>query len=383
MRPLSTDGGMKFVMALTPRTRAAVPVLAFLSILLAASACMLGCGGGGVSSAALPPPPPPPPTPASVTVAITPSSASVVLGNTQTFSATVTNATDTSVTWSVSGVASGNATAGTISATGVYTAPADLPASVTAQITATSVADATKSATATVTITSDLAIVLTPGAAGVLLGAAQSFRATVSSSGRPDTAVRWSISGAACPSACGTLDASGNFTAPPILPAVTTVTVTAQSLADLSRQASATVTILSDIAVLLTPGAAGVELGAPLAFRASISSSGQPNPSVRWSLAGASCPVACGTLDANGNYTAPQILPTPATVTITAQSLADPSKQTSATVTITSNFSLQLSAPVSPWRPPLPTPRQPLRQAPTSSPSQSRRRPIPRRKRKP
>src|SRR5713226_7988801 len=187
MRPLSTDGGMKFAMALPPRTRAALPVLAFLSVLLAASACMLGCGGGGASSAALPPPPPPPP--ASITVTITPSSAPVVLGNTQTFSATVTNATDTSVTWSVSSAASGNATAGTISATGVYTAPADLPASVTAQITDTSVADATKYATTAVTITSDLAIVLTPGAAGVLLGAAQSFRATVSSSGRPETAV--------------------------------------------------------------------------------------------------------------------------------------------------------------------------------------------------
>src|SRR5712691_10802839 len=344
MRPPSTDRG-KFTMALPPRTRAAMPVLAFLSVLLAASACMLGCGGGGASSAALPPPPPPPP--ASITVTITPGSASVVLGNTQTFSATVTNATDTSVTWSVNGIAGGSVSAGAISAAGVYTAPADLPASVTAQITATSVADATKSATATVTITSDLAVALTPATAGVLLGAAQTFRATVSSSGRPDTAVRWSISGAACPSTCGTLDASGNFTAPPILPAATTVTATAQSLADPSKQASSTVTILSDIAVLLNPGAAGVELGATLAFRASINSSGQPNPSVRWSLAGASCPVACGTLDANGNYTAPQILPTPATVTITVQSVADPSKQTSATVTITSSFSLQLSAPAS------------------------------------
>src|SRR5260370_18005811 len=124
MRPVAADGGMKLVMAWTPGTRAAVPVLAFLSILLAASACMLGCGGGGVSSAALPPPPPPPP--ASITVTITPSSASVVLGNTQTFNATVTNATDTSVTWSVIGVASGSAPAGPISPPGVYPPPAAL-----------------------------------------------------------------------------------------------------------------------------------------------------------------------------------------------------------------------------------------------------------------
>jgi len=68
---------------------------------------------------------------------------------TATFTATVTNSSNTAVNWAVT-----PSTAGTITAGGVYTAPTiavGLPTSAT--ITATSQADTTKSATATVTIT--------------------------------------------------------------------------------------------------------------------------------------------------------------------------------------------------------------------------------------
>ena len=85
-----------------------------------------GCGGGGASSVQPPPPPPP-----SIVVTVAPKSGSVLLGNTATFSAKVTNTTDTVVIWSVNGVAGGSATVGTITADGVYTAPADLPSPAT------------------------------------------------------------------------------------------------------------------------------------------------------------------------------------------------------------------------------------------------------------
>src|ERR1700738_3503450 len=172
MRLLSNGGARNFAMALPLQTRTSLSALFLLAAVLAASACMVGCAGTGASSAALTPPPPPAP---SMSVTITPSRASVVLGATQTFVAAVTNASDTGVTWTVNGGVGGSATTGTISAAGVFTAPPDLPASTDAQITATSVADATKSATAAAPITSDIAIALTPGTAGVLLGAAQHF----------------------------------------------------------------------------------------------------------------------------------------------------------------------------------------------------------------
>jgi hypothetical protein len=59
------------------------------------------------------------------------------------------------------------------------------------------------------------------------------------------------------------------------------------------------------------------------------------------------CPAACGTVDKNGNYTAPQILPQPANLSLTAQSVADPTRPASVPVNITSNFLFQLSAPSS------------------------------------
>lgn len=75
-----------------------------------------------------------------VAVSVSPTSATLAVGATQQFSATVTGATDTSVTWS--------ATSGTVDSTGLYTAPATAGSG---QVTATSNADSTKSASSSVT----------------------------------------------------------------------------------------------------------------------------------------------------------------------------------------------------------------------------------------
>jgi len=215
-------------------------LVAALGAAICAPGCSVGTGGVG---------PPPPP---SIAVSISPLAGTVLVGNQLTFTATVTNTADTSVSWSVNGIVGGNSSVGTITANGAYTAPADLPAPATAQITATSHADATKSSSATVTITSDLALSLNPNTASVELGAGQSFQVTVTSAGHPDTAMRWSLSGGACPTACGTVDSSGLFTAPRILPSPTSATVTAQSVADPSKQISATVSITSSFALQLS-----------------------------------------------------------------------------------------------------------------------------------
>src|SRR5208282_2875277 len=121
----------------------------------------------------------------------------------------------------------------------------------------------------------------------------------------------------------------------------------ATSQADLTKSATAQLTITSDIGIKLAPPNASVELGATQAFHAAITSAGHPDSSVRWSLSGATCPVSCGSVDLSGNYSAPGVLPAPATATITAQSVADPSKQASAPISITSNFTLQVTAPQS------------------------------------
>src|SRR3989442_15423106 len=94
MRPLPQSNGKKF-----KATRIVVVAL------LTAGAGMPGCGGGG---AATPPSSPPP----SIQVSVTTTSASVMLGNSMTFRATVTNTTDTGVSWSVNGTAGGKGKGG-------------------------------------------------------------------------------------------------------------------------------------------------------------------------------------------------------------------------------------------------------------------------------
>src|SRR5579872_1061801 len=74
---------------------------------------------------------------------ISPSTASVALGQTQSFTASFCIAAGATITWDVNGIANGNSTVGTIAITGAnsatYTAPADLPTAnpVTLQATAT------------------------------------------------------------------------------------------------------------------------------------------------------------------------------------------------------------------------------------------------------
>ncbi len=79
----------------------------------------------------------------SITITVSPTSATVNSGATSQFTATVTNTSNTAVTWSVS--------AGSISSSGLFTAPT-VTKNTSVVLTATSVADKTKSATATISV---------------------------------------------------------------------------------------------------------------------------------------------------------------------------------------------------------------------------------------
>jgi hypothetical protein len=330
------------------------PNLALLVLqILPASAWLLGCGGGAGASAITPPPPP-----QSVSVTVTPISSSVLLGNSQTLSAQVTNAADTTVAWSVNGVPGGTAATGTITAGGIYNAPVDLPAPAIVQVTATSQADTTKSATAQLTITSDIALTLAPPNAAVELGATQVFHPTITSSGHPDPAVRWSLSGPTCPAACGSVDLSGNYTAPGILPSTAAATLTAQSVADPSKETSAPINITSNF-TLQVSAPQSVPVGGTASIVATMTAVPGSNPStvLSWSLSGPGCTsTACGTLTVvttqgaggtstadTATYTAPNTPPNPASVTVTVTPQADPTKRAQAAMAVQAGASVSLS----------------------------------------
>ena len=191
-----------------------------------------------------------------------------------------------------------------------------------------------------------ISVSVTPNSGAVLLGESLNFSATVSNTG--NLSVTWSVNGVPGGSAqSGTITADGVYIAPADLPPGGTVQVTAASEADTSKSASATVTVTSDISVSLSPNAASVELGATRSFQAAIKSQGLPDPAIRWSLSDASCPNSCGAVSATGVYTAPQILPASSAISLIATSVADPSKQSAASITVSSHFTLQLAAPTS------------------------------------
>jgi len=81
-----------------------------------------------------------------VAVSLNPTSASLSGGQSQQFTATVSNASNPAVTWTMS------PSLGTLSASGLYRAPASISAQQTVTITATPAADASKAASAAVTL---------------------------------------------------------------------------------------------------------------------------------------------------------------------------------------------------------------------------------------
>jgi hypothetical protein len=155
-----------------------------------------------------------------VQVTVSPASATLSPGAKQTFRATISGSSNTTVTWS--------ATGGTITSGGVYTA-GGAPGNFT--VTATSAADPTKSATAAVAIQGPVQVSVIPASVTLQPGQAQQFHATVT--GTASTAVAWSATG-------GTISASGLYTAGQ---STGSFTVTATLVADPSKSASASVSI--------------------------------------------------------------------------------------------------------------------------------------------
>lgn len=179
----------------------------------------------------------------------------------------------------------------------------------------------------------------------MFLGAPQQFSATVA--GSSNTAVTWTVNNLPGGNATvGTISAAGLYTAPANLPMPAVVSVQAISAVDPSRTATANVTLESDVAVVVMPPTASIELGATQQFTGAASGSGSPNSAVTWAVNGvAGGNATVGTVSVNGMYTAPVILPAPATVNVTATSVADPAKTFDAPALLTSNLVVSVAGP--------------------------------------
>jgi uncharacterized protein (TIGR03437 family) len=171
--------------------------------------------------------------PIAVTVLVNPSSVTLNGGQTQQFSAVVTGISVTGVTWSIS------PQVGAIDAnSGLYAAPLAIATSQKVTVTATSVFDNSFTGTASITLqaAAAVAISISPTSVSLTDGGAQQFTATVTNSA--NTAVNWSIS-----PQVGTIGSGGLYTAPSSIGVSSNVTVTATSVADSTKSATASIAL--------------------------------------------------------------------------------------------------------------------------------------------
>lgn len=160
----------------------------------------------------------------------------------------------------------------------------------------------------------EIGISISPREASVNANAQYQFTASVSNAGNKDVA--WSTTD-------GSVTASGLFTAPEL---ATTAYVTATSLADPSKTATARVTIVAPVVV--SPGVLSLGPGAIQVFTATVVATG--DTAMTWSIQEG---AAGGTITADGTYTAPAVA---GTYHIVATSVADPTQIGIAVVTVTS-----------------------------------------------
>ncbi|HVO63540.1 MAG TPA: hypothetical protein VMT53_21630 [Terriglobales bacterium] len=176
---------------------------------------------------------------------------------------------------------------------------------------------------------------IVPNQWSLLVGDKKQFQATVYPAST-DPRVTWrvnTIDGGN--STFGMVDANGMYTAPAVVPSQEIVTVTAVSVADTTKNDSATVRILPppNVHVTITPSSVSVYTNAAEQFEATVT--GTTNMLVTWTvntIAGGNATV--GTINAKGLYLAPASVPNPAVVSVSAISQADTSKAAAAAIKV-------------------------------------------------
>jgi hypothetical protein len=165
-----------------------------------------------------------------VAIALTPSSVSLVAGQSTVFAASFGGTMNTSVNWSL------DPPVGTIT-NGVYTAPASISTLQTIILTAASLADPSKTAQASIKLTPSQPLSITVNPSQITLQPLQTEQFTAVVQGGTGS-VYWSIN----PS-LGNISPSGLYTAPSGTTAAQTITVTASLSTEPPKTATAIVTL--------------------------------------------------------------------------------------------------------------------------------------------
>ena len=204
-----------------------------------------------------------------------------------------------------------------------------------------------------------ISVAVSPASSTLHVGQSQLFTASLQNDTQ-NRGVSWSVVGSGCSaSSCGTLSnvtaTSATYTAPASVPSSATITIKATSLSDPTKSNAASVTITSAplaISVSVNPATTSAQVSTTANFTASVRNDSQ-NKGVTWSLSGAGCSgTACGTLTnvtaTSVTYTAPATVPSPATISLQATSVTDPTRSAASAITVIAAPSISVSlAPTS------------------------------------
>jgi hypothetical protein len=260
---------------------------------------------------------------------VTPAGASIPGVAQQQFAAKTGDGSKPTVNWSINGIAGGNATLGTIAANGMYTAPEFPPAPNSITITAVETSDPKKLGNAAATLNNPVPVLTSVAPLSVPQGA---FTITLTGQHFAQSAVAYMGTTALQTTYVSSTQLSAAGTATSAQAGTQVITVDNPAPGP-SVSNSVNLIVQGGVAVMIAPATAMVRIGNQQTFTVMVT--GALNLNVTWTVNGeAGGDPAIGTIAANGTYTAPLTLPTSNTVTVTATSVEDPTRSSSATVTL-------------------------------------------------
>ena len=298
-----------------------IATTAIVALALAGCSGLVNGPGGGTKQ----------PAPQQAALTVTPSSATVRGGDSQPFTAKTSDGSTPMLTWAVNGVAGGSASTGTITTTGVYTAPQFPPTSNMVTISAAETTNATATASSAVTLNNPTPQIATVTPTSIPVGA---FTLNVNGTNfAPGATLMFGTTALSTTRvSAAQITATGTATSAQVGSIAITVQNPNPGLIS-SAALTAQIVGASAIAVAVAPASATVRGGGTQSFTATVT--GSTNTSVTWSVNGtANGSATTGTINSAGLYTAPANLPSPNTVTVTASSAADATKQGNSGVTL-------------------------------------------------
>ena len=198
-----------------------------------------------------------------------------------------------------------------------------------------------------------ITVTVTPSTATVFTSLTAQFSATVA--GTANTAVTWSVNGVAGGNKTfGTITDAGLYTAPTLVPAPASFAITANSVASPSVSATAQVSIVTPIGIVLSPEYLTLLPGQTQYFTATVT--GPVDSGLTWSVNGIpGGDSTVGTLSTvrvdgsrafTGQYTAPNAAPLSDPVIVLATSTVDPAARATAQVMIQRDNQLSQATPI-------------------------------------